>query len=371
MSSQSAPVSRPSKTNPADGDNGRYGVSTTETLSQRVTDRDGVTLRAEAVEETKDGARAVTMRDLVHNFTDYLDRTEESAQVFENSDGEQVTASNPHRFASEYHKKQYAKAKDLERGVRAAFGKRLHTAMLTLTASTTDDDGQPRPPADHLEDLLSSTSAVMRALRRVEDELGRVERLAVLEPHKSGHLHVHIAVFIDGVADPEDFRPVLEAHVRNCEGAGREAHGLTAGNIGSTDAVSVYHAGRDRADGGMESIASYIMEYLGATGDDFEKGASEAEDHILTGYALLWATEKRRWRPSNGAQSYMAQKQKEDLLPEDEPEWEFVGIEDGAGDIHEVPSGEGVSRATTWTVDDDPPPATDWGDLAGDVRHEQ
>ena len=218
-----------------------------------------------------------------------------------------------------------------------------------------------------MEELLSSTSAVMRALRRVEERCGRTERLIILEPHANGLLHVHVAVFVDGVVCGEDFREVLEAHVRNCEGAGREAHGLTAENIGDTESVSVKHVGADRGDG-IDNLASYIMEYVGATGDDYEKGALEAEDHILTGYALLWATERRRWRPSNGAQSYMAQKREEDPLPS---EWEFVGIEDGAGDVHEVDGGGRVSRATTWTVENGPPPDRGWGDLAGDVRHEQ
>jgi hypothetical protein len=65
-------------------------------------------------------------------------------------------------------------------------------------------------------------------------------------------------------------------------------------------------------------------------------------------YALLWAMNKRYWRPSDGAQSHMA------LDDDVAGEWELVGIRDGIdGELHEVDgTGGGVVTFETWW----PPP---------------
>ena len=91
--------------------------------------------------------------------------------------------------------------------------------MLTFTASSTDDSGNPLPPVDHLDGLLESWDAIRRSLDRVLDE-NRYERLAILEPHKSGYIHIHMAVFVDGKVTSTDFEPVIESHVNNCDLAG-------------------------------------------------------------------------------------------------------------------------------------------------------
>jgi hypothetical protein len=54
-------------------------------------------------------------------------------------------------------------------------------------------------------------------------------------------------------------------------------------------------------------------------------------------------------------------------------EWEFVGIEDKNGDVHEVSSGGGVERMTTATdvQETDPPPddgRSYWGGIGEDTR---
>ena len=51
-------------------------------------------------------------------------------------------------------KKQYAKMKAFERGAEEDYGEDLTTVLLTLTASTTDADGEPRPPVEHMRDVL-------------------------------------------------------------------------------------------------------------------------------------------------------------------------------------------------------------------------
>lgn len=345
--SPSAPVSRPSKTNPADPGSTAHGPSNHDSLNRPLTERDGVKLREE-VRDLGDiyGDSSVSWRRAVRKWRNYVEDKEDAAAVFENIYGDRVEGSDPHRFDPDYADKQYAKLKDLERGLREEYGKRLHTAMLTLTASSTDDAGRPLPPVDHLdgsEGLLSSWSAVTRALRRQMDGR-RYERLAILEPHESGYLHVHIAVFVDGVVSREEFAPVIEAHLRNCDLAGEEAHDLA-----DDSTVSINHVGADRAEDTIGNLGTYLAEYLGCYGDD----PLDAPDQQQMANAVLWATQKRRWRPSMGAQEYMAANRNEDGLSE----WELIGVRDGDGDLHPAQSaGGGVKTFTTTSRGNDPPP---------------
>lgn len=344
--SGSAHPSRQSKTNRADPANDAHGPSNHRSLSRPLTQTEGISLREEALDRTADEGEinVVSWREAIREWRDYIRDSRETASVFENSEGETVKASDPNRFMEDYGNRQYAKLKDLERGVRDDYGKRLHTAMLTLTASSTNEDGEPIPPVDHLEELLSSWSAVRRALARSLDGR-RYERLAILEPHESGYLHVHMAVFVDGVVTSGTFEQVIEAHVQNCDLAGWSAH-----DVEDDDTISVRHAGSDRerwranhamAEGtdherdGIGNLASYLSEYLGTFGGD----PLEAEENQQMANAVLWLTGRQRWRPSNGAQEYMKTEESED-----ESDWEFLGIEDADGEIHEVESGGGVTR---------------------------
>mgnify|MGYP006287245539 CR=1 FL=1 len=348
MSSQFADSSRPSKTNVADRENDAYGPSTADTLRTPLTERDGVTLREEVRDFGALDERATSTRGGVWRWRDYIEEKRGVSAVFENSKGDRVTGGDPHRFAPEYADKQYAKLKDLERGVRDDYGKRLHTAMLSFTCSTTDDSGEPRPPVDHLLELDESRYAVDRALDRAL-EGRRWERLAILEPHKSGHLHLHMAVFVDGPVTRETFAPVIEAHLRNCPGAGEEAHRLHHPDP-KKRVVSVNHVGGDRAENTIENLGTYLAEYLGTYGED----PLEASEYVQIANTVLWATQKRRWRPSRGAQKYMATNRTDDLLSD----WELVAIRDGDGEEYEVSERSGgVATFTTGTDPPDPPPS--------------
>jgi len=335
--------SRLSMTNRADSETGGERAGVGRTPNVQLTERDGVTLREEVRDwGALDGDRATGWRDSVFSFRDYLRDKEDVATVFENGEtGEQASSSSPHRFAPEYADTQYAKLKDLERGIGEAYGKRLYTSMLTFTASSTDDMGRPRPPVDHLDDLLESWDAIRRALDRVL-EGRRWERLAILEPHKSGYAHIHMAVFVDGPVTTTTFEPVIEAHVRNCEAAEWDAHDLD-----DDSTISVRHAGADRDlddDEVLDELAIYLAEYLGTYGED----PREEPAHVQAFNAVLWATGRQRWRPSNGAQEYMATEPREGASA-----WEMVGVEVDGEFMAADPENGGVDRFTTGT---DPPP---------------
>jgi len=326
-----------------------------ESLKRPLTERDGVALREEVRDwGNLDGDRPVTWRRATRQWRSYIEDTEDTDPVLRNDvTGEYAAGASPHRFAEDYSNKQYAKLKDLERGLRDEYGKRLHTAMLSLTASSTDDDGDPLPPVDHLDELDSSWEAVRRALsRQLEDR--RWEYLAILEPHESGYLHVHIAVFVDGVVTRDDFAPVIEAHLRNCDQAGREAH-----DTDDDSTISINRVGLDRrevhaAAEGIEygesigNLGTYLAEYLGTHSGD----PLDAPDHQQMSNAVLWATGKQRWRPSQGAQSYMASERAED--DDSASEWSLHGVVRGT-EFHRVHDDDtgGVDRFVTST---DPPP---------------
>jgi len=352
---------------PADAPNAGFSLSSRQSRKRSLTDRDGITLRKEVLDHDhldRDHVdRPISWNGAITQFRDYIKDKRNVETVFENSaTGELATGSSPHRFATDYSAKQYAKLKDLERGVQDLYGKRLHTAMLTLTASATPND-EPLPCVDHLDELLSSWSSVSRTLRRVLDGR-RSARLAILEPHPSdgpnnGYLHIHIAVFVDGYVKPEMFQPVIESHVNNCDLAGWTAHDLEKDST-----ISVRHAGADRQPGynhalaeGIEydsdtisELAIYLAIYLGTyEGDD----PLEAPEHVQAANAVLWSTNRQRWRPCSTAQSLMAYSG-----PDADTDWEVVGIEDDGEFISVDPENGGIDTFVTGPIDPPDPPPT-------------
>ena len=348
-------------TNPADSPNNGYSLSTRQSRKRPLTDRDGITLRNEVLDlDHLNADRAVSWNGTINRYRNYIRDKRNVSTVFENCEtGERATGSTPHRFDPDYSAKQYAKLKDLERGVQARYGKRLHSGMLTLTASSTPN-GEPLPAVDHLDELLSSWSAVSRTLRRVLEDR-RSARLAILEPHpgdgpNNGYLHIHIAVFVDGYVSPETFQPVLDAHLSNCDLATADAH--------TTDDIQIRHAGADRDPGYNHSLAEgiehdseqigelaiYLAEYLGTYGDD---DPLDAPEHVQAANALLWATNRQRWRPCSTAQSLMAYS-----APDTATDWQLVGLEKDGEFIPADPENGGVDTFVTCSLDPPDPPPT-------------
>ena len=128
---------------------------------------------------------------------------------------------------------------------------------------------------------------------------------------------------------------MIRAHLRNCEYATEEAHDLE-----DERTISIRHAGADRADleddETLDELAVYLAEYLGTYGDD---DPLEEPEHVQAANAVLWSTNRQRWRPCQTAQQYMkhdpADSEPEEsgrdgwVLPEADEEWRLVGIENG------------------------------------------
>jgi hypothetical protein len=304
---QSADSSRLSLNNRADGQN--RGVSLS---NLRLAKQDGTQLREEVTYDSLEGVEAVDWAEATDRWESWFVDQQDTQIVVEDELGDRAAFTTPNRFSADYREMLYARSQALERGLRERWGKLLHTAMVTLTASSTDDQGRPRPPVEHLRDLLRSWEAVRRALSRTLD--GREwEYLAILEPHESGYVHVHIGVFVKGPVVAEQFQGVIDAHLRNCPSAAAEAHELA-------DQVTVRKASHPSRRGGVENLGAYLAAYIGG---NYESEAHEQPDYVKRFYAVMWATGKQWFRPSNGAQELMQPPEDDDG---DAREWRLIGI---------------------------------------------
>lgn len=289
----------------------------------RLAKEDGTKLRKEVAYDSLRGVEAVPWDEAVSRFASWYDGQRETKIVVENQHGEKTGFRTPNRFTPEYREMLYAKAQSLERGLRDLWGQLLHTAMVTLTASMTDEQGRPRPPVEHLRDLLSSWEAVRRALARVLD--GREwEYLMILEPHKSGYVHAHLGVFVKGPVVAEQFEPVIDAHLRNCPSAGADAHKIVPERP-KKSAVTVHRAAdRRNGPGGVENLGAYLAAYMAG---EYGVEATEMPEYVQGFYAVMWATGRQWFRPSNGAQELMKPEGEsdddEEMLAE---EWSLIGI---------------------------------------------
>jgi len=306
--SQSAPSSRLSLSNRADGPDGGIDASTV-----RLANDEGTELREEVCFDSLSGVEAVDWSEATERFGDWYDSQRDTKIVIENELGEQSAFNTPNRFTPEYREMLYARAQALERGLRERWGKLLHTAMLTLTASSTDAQGTPRPPVEQLRDLDASWEAVRRSLSRVLD--GREwEYLAILEPHESGYVHVHIGVFVKGPVVAEQFQPVIDAHLRNCPTAGRSAH-----QVPDDSTVRVRRSSHPSRNSGVENLGAYLAAYMAG---EYGTEATEMPAHVQRFYTVMWATGKQWFRPSNGAQELMQPPEDDG----DDHDWRMVGI---------------------------------------------
>lgn len=306
MSAQSADDSWLSLAKRADGPNGGFDPSTV-----RLAKEDGTELREDVCFDSLSGVEAVDWVEATERFRSWYDDQRGTKVVIENELGERSAFNTPNRFTPEYREMLYARAQALERGLRDRWGKLLHTAMLSLTASSTDDEGRPRPPVEHLRDLLASWEAVRRALSRILEDR-EWEYLAILEPHESGYVHIHIGVFVKGPVVAEQFQPVIDAHLRNCSTASRSAHELT-------EQVTVRRASHPSRNDGVENLGAYLAAYMAG---EYGNEATKMPPQVQRFYAVMWATGRQWFRPSDGAQELM-QPEGDDG---DEHDWRLVGI---------------------------------------------
>jgi hypothetical protein len=329
----------------------------------------GRKLREEAV-RSKDGTgfKARTVAGVTKPFLKWLKEQEGSKIIFQHEDGGEVPANLPTSYCEDYADRQYAKLKDLERAFRR-LARNPRTAMLSPTQSSENANGDYRAPADHLRELQEAwTEVVYHALRNLmrregyelltdgkipdgvePDDLGPEHLPAkwwtfavVLEPHESGFLHAHIAVFMDAGPSEglgrESFTPVRDAHLRAVDGAGRDAHAMdkfaSVNDLGDTD-------GDLEEDGPIRNLSSYISEYIAGYGDPVEERSAEE----IVAFAAIWSTGSQRVRFGNGANALaeIGLRIRDGEPDRPSPEWSVKEIERPDGETHPAETGGGVT----------------------------
>jgi len=274
----------------------------------KITNQNGTKLRGEAVSLDNGLINPLNWRELVWEFEDYI-RENEDKLIFlqDENTGDRLAIDEIHRFSESYLKKQYAEIKQLERNWEDRH-EDFNVSMITLTGSNRTDSGDYVPPVDHLQQLKDGWSNAYESLYNVMREAEEWDYLKLLEPHKSGYPHMHIAVFHTNDLTVSDFEPVVNSHLNTCELAGEEAHQLIsmeeqqkrkykARDGQYPDLGCVTTKEHDPSQGGAGTyVASYISKELNREGT-----VLEASDSLKRFYALMWATNSKRFTKSQSS----------------------------------------------------------------------
>jgi len=258
--------------------------------------------------------------DSVTQWRQYVDKKEGQSLVFigdsERNKDEFLVAPYTHRFLDEYTSMQYAQLMDFARGARDEYDD-PHVVLLGLTASTTTQAGNLRPPLDHLDELLSAwdrgvryeLNHVMEADRQKDDYKPLdFEYLQIREPHTDsgdvpgGYAHIHPVIVCDGEPERERFERVIDKHVEKCDLAQYSAHNHDE----SIDIRRMDEIG---------NLGAYLFKYLG------KSWGGDLEPYQRRFNALLWESGRRRFQPSDGAQRWMSREDSESVQS-----WIFAGV---------------------------------------------
>lgn len=322
--------SRPSKTNPSPPRSGPKASDTDARLSKRtrywkrknrlvedfiesheaahrpVSVVESTTLREDASRSRHDdGYRSKSWSEVLREFLGWYNDYRWMHLRFRDPNGELVRAPMLNSHMPAYGDVYYAKLKALERQVIREFDN-PHVVMLTLTGSTRNGAGGPRCPADHLRDVVDPFGSNVRPALHRSLDVDRWEYAKVLEHHSSGYGHMHVAVFVDGEVSEADFRPAIDAHLRHCDIAHRDAHDYHHPDEVRRP-ISVNRIDPDvdpNADDveAVSNLGSYIAEYIGSHGEElFDRSLAE-----LGFRAACWATGTQRVTFSPGANELIA-----------------------------------------------------------------
>lgn len=283
-------------------------------------------LREECTIDRHDGnRRAKTWSSVMNEFLDWYNGYRHAHLVFTDPEGNEVRGQMPNSHQPQYGNKYYARLKALERQIARKYDD-LYIAMLTFTGSTRNSNGGWRCPCDHLRDVVDSWRpsrgrGVYHELR-ASLKSKEWEYALVVEKHQSGYGHVHCAVFVDGEVTEEDFHSTIDAHIRQCEIAHRDAHDYHAPDkesrpisIRSVDPNIDLTELDANPDDVIGNVGSYIGEYIGAYGEPlFDRDLDELQFR-----AAIWATGTQVVRFSTGANELIREELGDDDLDEEGP----------------------------------------------------
>lgn len=274
--------------------------------------RGSTKLREEVAREKESGGhRSAPWHVAMNEFLKWYNGYRFAHLRFRSPDGKVVRGQMPNSHQPRYGNVYYAKLKAFERRAVEEFDN-LHVALLTFTGSMKNKQGGWRCPADHVREVVGPFGDNVRpALHRaLNGKVDRWEYAKVLEHHANGYGHLHLAVFVDGEVTEKDFRPAIDAHLKYCDIAGKEAHDYFSEDLEERP-ISVRKVDPDldpnayEAQGPVGNVGSYIAEYIGAFGGElFDRSMAELQFR-----SVCWATGTQRVTFSPGANEMI----KEDL----------------------------------------------------------
>jgi hypothetical protein len=320
--------------------------------SNRLTDRDGVSLRTDVRDFGRLDDRPVDWITAAEKLINYDEEARETEIRFENTEtGDIATSPVSHRFQPEYRERQFARFHDLVRAAQERWPV-VHTTLIGLTASSTPGDEQ-QAPVDHWQDCDHSNDAVKQAIRRIKNEYGAVA-IEFVEAHpgggtNDGYLHKH-PVILSGQHIPDaELQKVLNAHVNNAPNARHDAHSLDQSVTRSR------LSGRQDSEKATNEVINNLPAYLTGYLLDYGQRLEELPESQLAGAAVMWADGTQSVRPGAEAQQMMK------LDPDDDAEespWTIAGVErDGEFIPADDTASGGVDRFTTGGLD--PPDPVD------------
>jgi len=273
-------------------------------------------LRREAVRERRGESgsyRAKTVAGVMQEFLTWFLEQEDLVLQFDTFDMEAGSSFDKDAALS-----RYGDLCDLERGALEACrqsGDDLYTALLGITASHRNANGDYRCPADHWREMRESWSNNTRkAQQRVFQELGAErydpddpperwwEYVRIAEPHKSGFAHHHIAIVTNFEISVETFEPVISKHVEKTPSASWSAHDMEADDP-EDRCVSVNQIDPEATDDEdvVGNLATYLSGYLSEFDEDGEYvHMTEKPPEEVMFAATAWATGSRKIDYSNG-----------------------------------------------------------------------
>ncbi|WP_254279216.1 hypothetical protein [Haloarcula marina] len=320
--------------------------------------RGGELLREECTieKQTSEGRRSASWSTVMNEFLKWYNGYRHAHLVFRDPDGERVRTPMQNSHQPKYGDRYYARLKALEQQMVHEYDD-LHIAMLTFTGSTRNANGGWRCPADHLRDVIDSWRpdrgrGVYHTLR---DSLNDYEweYALVVEKHNSGYGHVHCAVFVDGEVTESDFHTAIDAHLRECDIAHRDAHDYYHQDD-EKHPISINAVDTDldpnREDvEDITNVGSYIGEYIGAYGESLFQRSTEE----LAFRAAVWASGTQLVRFSTGANKMIDQQRPDSDTPDDEPEMvEKMGFDPEADDPSQTVDGAPVKPIEgQWSIE--------------------
>lgn len=312
-----------------------------------LTTEENTKLRFEGVENKNGITEPKFWMSGVSEWEEYIRDSRDTEIVLENQAGERISRSSTSRFERDYMEEQYAKIKAIEREVSERW-EDVFCGMITLTNSS-NWNGKYAPPVDFLNELLGSWDKARSQIHRIFDSNDEYVYMRILEPHKSGYPHQHLAILSNKEVEPSDFEGIVNSHVKNCGHAGKDAHEVVSKEEQKKRKIRAKERGVkpdlgcvsvEKQDDEKAGIGAYVGAYLGKQLNE-DTDVLDADWNEKLFYTLMWLTGKRRFNLSNSANKMVkshweeSEDQDQERDQESEDDWDMLGIADSDDDIED------------------------------------